>query len=122
MAFPAASTQPLVVTPVAQHRLLSVVELSCRASVHSVHGDASISYVHSGSLSYRAYGRTFELVAGAILIGNAGVEYRCAHDRDPHGNCLSFRLAPELVEMLDGWAATRGVGGVPPLAELMVWG
>jgi AraC-like DNA-binding protein len=40
-----------------------------------------------------------------------------------HGDeCLSFRLAPEVVDAIDGRSAVWRTGGIPPLSELMVLG
>jgi AraC family transcriptional regulator len=87
-----------------------------------VHEGYSLSYVRKGTFGYRARGRGFDLVAGAIIVGRPGLEYICTHDHHLCGDeCLSFQLAPELAETLgdaDAWEA----GCVPPLSELMVFG
>jgi AraC-like DNA-binding protein len=82
----------------------------------------SISYVRKGSFGYHSRGRSHELVSGSFLIGLPGAEFTCTHEHVCGDECLSFFLAPELVDMIgersDAWQA----GAVPPLSELMVLG
>lgn len=88
-----------------------------------VHAGHSISYVRRGSFGYRVRGERFELVSGSVLVGHPGDEYLCTHDHHEGGDeCLSFRIAPELVESIGDRAAIWRTGGVPPLPELMVLG
>jgi AraC family transcriptional regulator len=88
-----------------------------------VHESHSVSYVRRGSFGCRTEGRSFELVAGAVLVGRPGGEYLCTHDHHVCGDeCLSFHFAPEIVDTIgDGPRAWRS-GSLPPLAELMVLG
>lgn len=86
------------------------------------HDGFSVSYVREGSFGYRLRGASYELVAGSILVGHPGDEYVCTHDHAVGDRCLSFHLAPELVETLGGPAAVWRTGCVPPLSELMVLG
>ena len=88
-----------------------------------VHGGFSVSYVRKGSFGYHLRGRPFELVAGSILVGHQGDEYICTHDHHVGGDeCLSFELAPALVDSLGGSNDVWRAGCVPPLPELMVLG
>jgi AraC-like DNA-binding protein len=107
---------------------IAVTDYRCTATpadapIAEVHGGYSLSYVRKGSFGYRARGRWFELVAGSILIGAPGEEYVCTHD---HGGfcdeCLSFSLAPEVVDSLGGDAEVWRAGALTPLPELMVVG
>ena len=85
--------------------------------------DYSISYVRRGSFGCEARGRRGELVAGAFLIGYPGDEFLCTHEHHAGGDeCLSFHLAPELVEMAGDSRAAWRSGWMPPLPELMVLG
>jgi AraC family transcriptional regulator len=86
------------------------------------HESFSVSYVRKGSFGYRTGGRCYELVAGSILVGRPGVEYVCTHDHDWGDECLSFFLAPELVEAIGARPACWQAGRVPPLPQLMVLG
>ena len=82
----------------------------------------SVSYVRKGSFGCHSRGRFFELVAGSILVGHPGDEYVCTHDHVCGDECLSFFLAPELVEAIGDRAEAWRIGSAPPLPELMVLG
>jgi AraC-like DNA-binding protein len=82
----------------------------------------SISYVRKGSFGCHSRGRFFELVAGSILVGHPGDEYVCTHDHVCGDECLSFFLAPELVQAIGDRAEAWRIGSAPPLPELMVLG
>jgi AraC-like DNA-binding protein len=86
------------------------------------HGSHSISFVRKGSFGYHSRGRTHELVAGSFLIGTPGAEFVCTHDHVCGDECLSFFLAPELVDAVGERSEAWQVGATPPLAELMVLG
>ncbi|NVN88559.1 MAG: helix-turn-helix transcriptional regulator [Rhodopseudomonas sp.] len=107
---------------------IRVTEFRCGAGPGDIpftecHAAHSISYVRKGSFGCHTRGRSFELVAGSIMVGHPGDEYLCTHDHHRYGDeCLSFFLAPELVEALDGGTDLWRSGALPPLAELMVLG
>ena len=82
----------------------------------------SISYVRKGSFGCQTRGKSFELVAGSILVGYPGDEYLCTHDHVCGDECLSFFLDPELVETIGDRTEAWRIGSAPPLAELMVLG
>jgi AraC-like DNA-binding protein len=90
------------------------------------HANFSVSYVRKGSFGYRSYGATFELVAGAVLIGHPGDEYVCSHDHVCGDECLSVQLRPDVMETIGGGDRRRAAiwrsGALPPLPELMVLG
>jgi AraC-like DNA-binding protein len=86
------------------------------------HGCHSISYVRKGSFGYHSRGRSHDLVAGSFLVGRPGAEFVCSHDHVCGDECLSFFLAPELVDAVGSRAEAWDVGATPPLAELMVLG
>lgn len=87
--------------------------------MHAIH---SVSYVRRGSFGCRVRGVRHDLVAGAVLVGSPGDEYLCTHDHARGGDeCLSFQLAPEIVDELGGAEAFR-VGAIAPSSELMVLG
>lgn len=107
---------------------VTVVDYHCAAGpgdapfveLHDVH---SVSWVRRGSFGYRVRGASFELVGGSVLVGRPGDEYLCTHDHHAGGDeCLSFRIAPELVETIGDRDDLWRTGGVPPLPELMVLG
>ena len=114
-------------TTLLQRKSISVSDFRCSAGP----GDKpfveqyrchSVSYVRKGSFGCRIRGRTFELVAGSILVGHPGDEYICTHDHVCGDECLSFFLSPELVEMIGDRTEIWRVGAAPPLPELMVLG
>jgi AraC family transcriptional regulator len=105
---------------------ISVIDSRCAAGPADepfveLHGAFSTSYVRRGSFGYRSRGESFELVAGSILVGHPGDEYVCTHDHGVGDECLSFHLAPALVESIGRTDLWR-IGCVPPLPELMVLG
>jgi AraC-like DNA-binding protein len=86
------------------------------------HGSFSLSYVVSGSFGLRTRGRSFELVAGSLLLGYPGDEYLCTHDHAQGDHCLSFHFSRELADSLGGRPAIWRSGSLPPLSELVVLG
>jgi AraC-like DNA-binding protein len=106
---------------------ISVIDYRCTLGpgdrpFPEVHRCFSLSYVRKGSFSCRTRARSFELVAGAILVGRPGDEYTCSHEHHICGDeCLSFQFAADFVESLGNTKAWR-VGAIPPLASLMVVG
>jgi AraC-like DNA-binding protein len=86
------------------------------------HCGHSISYVRKGSFGYHSRGRSHELVAGSFLIGLPGAEFTCTHDHVCGDECLSFFLAPQLVETIGERSEAWQAGAAPPLSELMVLG
>src|SRR3954452_1893877 len=89
------------------------------AEQHRCH---SISYVRKGSFGLGSSGKSHELVAGSVLIGHPGDEYTCTHEHVCGDECLSFFLAPELVEAIGDSGAPWQIGSAPPLPELVVLG
>jgi AraC-like DNA-binding protein len=86
------------------------------------HRGFTLAYVRKGSFGCRTRGRSFELVAGSLLVGHPGDEYVCTHDHAHGDECLSFALVPALVDDLGGSRESWRAGALPPLAELMVLG
>ena len=115
------------VTQVFSSSDISVVDYRCTLGpgdrpFPEVHRCFSLAYVRKGSFGCRTKGKTFELVAGSILVGHPGNEYTCSHEHHVCGDeCLSFQFSPEVVEPLRATKAWR-VGAVPPLAALVVVG
>ncbi|WP_433933786.1 helix-turn-helix transcriptional regulator [Sorangium cellulosum] len=117
----------MVVTTVVRRDSISVLDYRCSAgpgdaAFVELHGGFSVSYVRKGSFGYRVRGQAFELVAGSLLVGHPGDEYMCTHDHVAGDECLSFHLAPALVDAIGGRSDAWRAGGVPPLPELMVLG
>lgn len=112
---------------VARHDALSVIDYHCTAGPADepfveLHRGFSVSYVRKGSFGYRIRGRAFELVAGSLLVGYPGDEFMCTHEHVVGDECLSFHLAPGVVETIGDSTDVWRAGGIAPLPELMVWG
>jgi AraC-like DNA-binding protein len=118
----------MTVTPLLQGKSIFVSDYRCTAGPDDapfveLHQRHSISYVRKGSFGLHSRGQSFELVAGSILVGHPGDEYVCSHDHHVCGDeCLSFFLAPDLIEAVGDRAEVWRRGSVPPLPELMVLG
>lgn len=111
-----------------QNEVLSVIDYRCSMGPddrpfierHRCH---SLSYVRKGSFGYDTRGRSHELVAGAVMVGQAGDEYVCSHPHHICGDeCLSFWLSPELADEIGVSKNTLRLGSLPPLPEMMICG
>jgi AraC-like DNA-binding protein len=114
-------------TTLLQRPTIAVSDFRCDAAPGDTpfteqHRCHSLSYVRKGSFGYQSRGRSFELVAGSVLVGHRGSEFVCHHDHVCGDECLSFFLEPELVDVIGDRADIWQVGCVPPLPELMVFG
>src|ERR1700692_3620861 len=114
-------------TPLLQRGFISVSDFRCSAGPDDKpfveqFDCHSISYVRKGSFGCRTRGKSFELVAGSILVGHPGDEYMCTHHHAVGDECLSFHLAPELAESIGDRSSIWRTGSVPPLPEMMVLG
>ena len=117
----------MTATTLLQRPSISVIDYRCSAGPDDrpfaeQHRCHSLSFVRKGSFGCHSRGRLFELVAGSILVGHPGDEYTCTHDHVCGDECLSFSLAPELVEAIGDRAELWRIGAAPPLPELMVLG
>src|SRR4030095_13345211 len=115
----------MTATTLLAHKSISVSDFRCTAGpgdkpFAEQHSHHSISYVRKGSFGLHCRGKFSELVAGSVLIGHPGGENNCTHEHVCRGECLSFFLAPELVEAIGDSQTPWQVGSVPPLPELVV--
>jgi AraC family transcriptional regulator len=107
---------------------LAVTDYRCNAGpadapYPELHGAHTISYVRRGSFGIESRGKSYELVAGSVLVGHPGDEYTCTHDHAAGGDeCLAFALAPEVAETLGMSRELWRLGALPPLSELVVLG
>jgi AraC family transcriptional regulator len=62
------------------------------------HASTCVALVLGGTFRYRSRGGAAALVPGAMLLGNPGQAYECSHEHGHGDRCLSFSLAPELLE------------------------
>ena len=85
-----------------------------------VHTAFSLAYVRKGTFGYHPDGRSFELVAGSVMVGRPGREYVATHEHAYGDECLSFKFSPELVDGLRGAERAWRIGGVAPLPALVV--
>jgi AraC-like DNA-binding protein len=117
----------MTATTLLQRQSMSVSDFRCSAGPDDKpfverHRCHSVSYVRKGSFGCASRGRSFELVAGSILVGHPGDEYTCTHDHICGDECLSFFLSPGLVDAIGDRAGLWQIVAVPPLPELMVLG
>ena len=101
----------MTATTLLQRKSISVSDFRCTAGpgdkpFAEQHRRHSISYVRKGSFGLHCRGKFSELVAGSVLIGHPGDEYICTHEHVCGDECLSFFLAPELVEAIGDSAGT----------------
>jgi AraC-like DNA-binding protein len=86
------------------------------------HAETSISLVLSGTFVYRSDRGTALMSPGALLLGNAGQRFECAHGHGEGDRCLSFQLDPDLFGRVAHEAgASRAVFAhdrLPPLRPL----
>lgn len=106
---------------------ITVVDRRCRLGpvdtpFDEVHTGYTISYVRRGTFGCRTRGRSFELVAGSMMVGHPDDEFLCTHEHADGDECLSFGLAPDAVDMLGAGHTAWRVGSLPPIAELAMLG
>src|SRR5688572_6296628 len=113
------------VTELARSRLVAAVDFRCDRKPDSptfteLHTSYSVSYVRKGSFGYRSRGVSHELVAGSLLVGYPDDEFVCTHEHHPSGDeCLSFRIAEELVAELGANREVWRIAALPALPALM---
>jgi AraC-like DNA-binding protein len=117
----------MIATTLLERKSISVFDFRCSAGpgdkpFAEQHGGHSISYVRKGSFGLHARGKFSELVVGSVLIGHPGDEYTCTHEHVCGDECLSFFLAPELVDTVGDSKTPWQIGSAPPLPELVVLG
>src|SRR3954451_8954659 len=115
-------------TTVLHRGAIAAFEYRCRFGPHDLpfpelHETYSVSYVRTGTFGYHTRGKSFELVAGSVLIGRPGDEYACSHHHHGGGDeCLVFKLTAEVVDSLGAKASAWRTPCLPPVSELMVIG
>lgn len=107
---------------------LRVMDYRCEAGPDDrpfveMHDCLSLSYVRRGSFGLRSRGRTYDLVAGSILVGRPGDDYCCTHEHHDRGDeCLSFQFTAEGADWLGPLREAWETRAVPPTPELAVLG
>jgi AraC-like DNA-binding protein len=107
---------------------VTVLDYRCEAqrgdpSYVELHQAYSVSYVRAGTFGCHTRGKAYELVAGSVLVGCPGDEYRCTHDHHAGGDkCLSFQLGAEWVEAIGNDRRVWRSGAIAPQPEMMVLG
>jgi AraC-like DNA-binding protein len=87
-----------------------------------LHRGFSLSFVRRGTFGYRVRGRSFDMVAGSLLVGHPGDEYVCTHEHAFGDECLCFHFSPALIEAFSGGSGPWRSASVPPVSELTVLG
>jgi len=88
------------------------------------HRETAIAIVQAGSFEYRSSTGREVMSTGALLLGNHGHGFECAHRHGEGDRCVSFWYAPEYFQRLAADAGTRAadrrfkVARVPPLRPL----
>jgi AraC-like DNA-binding protein len=89
-----------------------------------LHSCVSIAVVAVGSFQYRSRSGQELMTPGALLLGNSGQFFECAHEHASGDRCLSFAYTPEYFERIVGDAGLRSgdakfrVLRLPPLRDL----
>src|SRR3954468_19008796 len=114
----------MTATTLLERKSITVSDFRCTAGpgdkpFAEQHSRYSISYVRKGSFGLHSRGKFSELVAGSVLIGHPGDEYTCTHEHVCGDECLSFFLAPELVDALGDSQTPWQIGPAPPLPEVV---
>lgn len=118
----------MAATVIAQSASVSVIDYRCEAGPADLpfteqHHACSVSYVRRGSFGLEYGGARHDLVAGALMLGRAGDEYRCTHDHHVCGDeCLSFQFSDECADALGLRESAWRIGAVAPHAQIMVLG
>ncbi|WP_441343260.1 helix-turn-helix domain-containing protein [Phreatobacter sp.] len=107
---------------------LRVMDYRCEAGPDDrpfteMHDRLSLSYVRRGSFGLRSRGRSYDLVAGSILVGRPGDDYCCTHEHHDKGDeCLSFQFTAEGADWLGPLREAWETRAVPPTPDLAVLG
>ncbi len=80
-----------------------VAEVVCRSgpgdrTFEEAHGRTAIAAVLSGVFTYRSRRGGALLAPGAMLLGDGGTHFECGHEHGTGDRCVSFFLAPALIE------------------------
>jgi len=116
------------VTTLLAREALRVIDYRCSAGPHDApyterFDSFSIAYVRRGTFGCEIEGRRTELVAGSLLVGHPGEEYRCTHEHHGAGDeCLSFHLGEALLDSVGIGRRKWRSCVLPPVAELMIVG
>jgi AraC-like DNA-binding protein len=106
-----------------------VADVLCTCGRHDrpfaeLHQQYSIAVVLAGTFQYRAtHGRAL-LVPGALMLGNQGEWFECAHDHGDGDRCVAFWYRPDYFEALAAAAGLRTrrpefkTPQLPPCSEL----
>jgi AraC family transcriptional regulator len=91
----------LNVRPIACGEDWSVSEFICAAGpgdrpFEERHNGYTIAAVVKGSFTYRADSGVALMHPGALLLGNSGKCFECAHEHGAGDRCVSFNFSPEL--------------------------
>ena len=91
----------LNVRPIAGGEGWRVSEFICAAGpgdrpFEELHDGYTIAAVVKGSFTYRADSGVALMHPGALLLGNSGKCFECAHEHGAGDRCVSFKFSPEL--------------------------
>lgn len=92
-----------------------VLEVVCTAGPDDAdfeerRGWASVSVVADGAFTYRDRNGAVLMTPGALLLGEADQCFTCGHEHGEGDRCISFQLAPELLEDVARECGARRAG------------
>jgi AraC family transcriptional regulator len=88
------------------------------------HGAYSIALVTDGNFHYRTAQGSALMTPGALLLGNEGACFECAHQHTRGDRCLAFHFSPELFESIAAAVpgvrrTTLGAARLPPMETVL---
>lgn len=109
-----------IARPLAAGNGWSVRDMICTSGPHDrpfeeQHDDVAIAVVIAGTFQYKASSRRDLLTPGAMLLGNSGQSYECAHDHGNGDRCISFNYTPACFERILGSVPRFRTTRLPPL-------
>lgn len=82
-----------------------VDDVLCTSGPHDppfeeIHDTVCIALVTGGTFQYRSEQGSAVLAPGAVMLGNQGSCFECAHDHGAGDRCLSFHFTPDCLESI----------------------
>ena len=123
----ASTDECLTVRPLAESDEWSVEDVVCTSGpehrpFEERHTAVRVAIVLAGTFQYRTRRAPDLMSPGALLLGNAGQSFECAHEHGRGDRCVSVAYRPDYFERLARDAGVMAgpfsVGRIPPLRTL----